>query len=77
MENYSAMINDGRFVTIWYRDDGSGTEFNHISLGWFEAQLGPAYVNENQRKAWKKCVWVAKRGVLREGIIFEEEKRQN
>lgn len=64
-EKATAMI-----VTCWYRDVGDGPKFNHMSNGYHEDHDEPAYVTEEQRKAWENCIWIPRRAELIDGKVI-------
>lgn len=55
-----------RIMTAWYRDG----EFNHVSFGFHPDHLEPAYVSDEQRKAWLNQAWRAKPATLRNGVLY-------
>ena len=58
-------------VTCWYRDLGNGFEFNHISSGFNPGHDEPPYVTEQQGKNWCDGLWLPKKAVIRDGVVYE------
>lgn len=62
-------------VTKWFRDVGDGPQFNHISNGYNPDHETPAWVSEEQRKAWVNSIWAPERGELKDGVLLDGESR--
>ncbi len=56
-------------VTLWYRDTGTGREYNHMSPGYSDDCYTPSYVTEEQRLAWRNSIWVPQKSKLINGRI--------